>query len=91
MISWAKMQNTLLLTGVLDQHSLIPLWQHYLEWDKEIFYIDVSALGRVDSAGLSLLIYFVIQHNVEIIGANNTLTGLIRLYNLKQVLNHYDQ
>lgn len=69
MLNWDLKKNddkiTLLLTGALSRHTLLPLWQQrtvllsatnldkpYIEWD-------LSGLTRIDSAGFAALCDFL--------------------------------
>nr|WP_154324462.1 lipid asymmetry maintenance protein MlaB [Pantoea sp. 201603H] len=90
-LSWHVDAVTLYLSGKLDGETLLPLWQQRETVMKQIEIIDVSALERVDSAGLALLVHLrqIIQQqgNTPIFqGINDKLHSLIALYNLQQII-----
>lgn len=90
-LSWNSRDATLALAGRLDRESLLPFWQQRetLLAGKRI--LDVSALERVDSAGLALLAQVYQQQNRQengfvITGAGERLKTLIALYNLNDIV-----
>ena len=85
-ITVQKRDNVLHLSGVLDCDTLNELWHNRTELLKDIKGIGVSALIRVDSAGLALLTYFCIKQNVKLLEINQQLKTLIILYDLDTLL-----
>lgn len=85
-ITVQKQDKILHLSGVLDCDTLNQLWHNRTELLKDITGIDVSALNRVDSAGLALLTYFCIKQNIKLIAINRQLKTLIVLYDLDALL-----
>ncbi|TQI82410.1 phospholipid transport system transporter-binding protein [Serratia fonticola] len=90
-LSWASLQQTLVLRGELDRETLLPLWQQRetLLADKTV--IDVAQLQRVDSSGLALLLHLREQRReqgveITISGATERLKTLITLYNLQAIM-----
>ncbi len=88
-LNWTSQGATLALSGPLDRESLLPLWQQRSELlgDKQV--LDLSALERVDSAGLALLVHLYQQCQARgafsVIGAGERLKTLIALYNLDDI------
>lgn len=85
-ITVQKQDNILHLRGVLDCDTLNELWHNRTDLLKDINCIDVSALSRVDSAGLALLAYFCIKQSIKLIEINQQLKSLIVLYDLDALL-----
>lgn len=85
-INWQHKGNTLFLNGVLDRQTLDQVWKQRQVLFKDISDVDVSALSRVDSAGLALLVYCSLQFHLKLIGVSEQLTTLIKLYNLGKVI-----
>lgn len=57
-LSWARDGETLALRGELDQIS-VPLWDARAQATDGVSAIDLSAVTRVDTAGLALLVHFI--------------------------------
>ncbi|WNN44807.1 MULTISPECIES: lipid asymmetry maintenance protein MlaB [Winslowiella] len=90
-LSWQVEASTLHLRGELDRETLLSLWQQRETMMKQIDTIDVSALDRVDSAGLALLVHLrqILQQqgkNPLFTGVTDKLSSLITLYNLQQII-----
>ncbi|QIQ22497.1 STAS domain-containing protein [Zophobihabitans entericus] len=84
-VQWQKQQQTLVLSGVLDRNTLNTIWQE-TDIAQNMQSIDVSALTRVDSAGLALLAYYCTHHDIALRGVSSQLSTLIELYNLSTVI-----
>lgn len=90
-LSYESQLQTLILRGVLDRETLLPLWQQRSALLTDKTKIDVTELQRVDSAGLALLVHLTAhqhQHGIElkISGATNQLRTLVTLYNLQTIM-----
>ena len=90
-LSWWVESATLHLQGELDRETLLALWQQRETVMGQIDTIDVSALERVDSAGLALLVHLrqMLQQQGKtplFTGINGKLRSLITLYNLQQLI-----
>ncbi|MGV3345624.1 lipid asymmetry maintenance protein MlaB [Enterobacteriaceae bacterium LUAb1] len=87
-LNWNSDNRTLHLQGELMSETLLPLWQQRDELLNHCQDIDVSALSRVDSAGVALLVHF--RHfktpAIEISGRTAQLDALIILYNLRSLM-----
>ncbi|QHM73676.1 lipid asymmetry maintenance protein MlaB [Mixta intestinalis] len=90
-LSWRIEAGTLFLQGELDRETLLGLWQQRETAMQNIAAIDVSALQRVDSAGLALLVHLrqiAQQQGAAPVfrGVTDKLHSLITLYNLQQII-----
>lgn len=90
-LSWHLEANQLRLSGELERETLLALWEQRETVMKQIDTIDVSALERVDSAGLALLVHLrqiALQQGKAPLftGVNDKLRSLITLYNLQQII-----
>ncbi|MGB9095696.1 lipid asymmetry maintenance protein MlaB [Erwinia sp.] len=90
-LSWRLEANQLHLSGELERETLLALWKQRETVMKQIDTIDVSALERVDSAGLALLVHLrqiALQQGKtpHFTGINDKLRSLITLYNLQQII-----
>ncbi|WP_147200003.1 lipid asymmetry maintenance protein MlaB [Pantoea sp. MBD-2R] len=90
-LTWRIEANQLRLAGELERETLLPLWQQRETVVKQIDTIDVSALERVDSAGLALLVHLrqivLAQGKApQFTGITDKLRSLIALYNLQQII-----
>lgn len=90
-LSWHLESNQLRLSGALQHETLLPLWQQRETVVKQIDTIDVSALERVDSAGLALLVHLrqlalKEGQTLQFSGITDKLRSLIALYNLQQII-----
>lgn len=90
-LNWQVDAATLRLRGELDRETLLSLWEQRETVMAQIDTIDVSALDRVDSAGLALLVHLrqILQQqgkNPLFIGVTDKLRSLITLYNLQQII-----
>ena len=86
-LSWTRDGERLALHWELDQDLLVPLWEARAQATDGVSTIDLSALTRVDTAGLALLMHFVelIRHQgreAKLIGKSDNLQTLASLYNL---------
>jgi len=90
-LNWRIEANQLHLAGELERETLLPLWQQREKVMTQIDTIDVSALERVDSAGLALLVHLrqiALQQGKtpSFTGVTDKLRSLIALYNLQQFI-----
>ena len=90
-LNWRIEANRLRLAGELERETLLPLWQQRETVMTQIDTIDVSALERVDSAGLALLVHLrqiALQQGKtpSFTGVTDKLRSLIALYNLQQFI-----
>jgi phospholipid transport system transporter-binding protein len=88
-LRWARQGETLNLEGVLEEQTLRPLWVARAEVSRDLRYIALQGLERVDTAGLALLVHLVALasssgQSVTISGVSPSLRTLARLYNLPQ-------
>ncbi|WP_406671214.1 lipid asymmetry maintenance protein MlaB [Raoultella terrigena] len=86
-LSWTRSGERLALQGELDQDLLVPLWDDRAQATEGVSTIDLSAVTRVDTAGLALLVHFVALirrqgRKAQLIGKSDNLQTLIGLYNL---------
>ncbi|OMP92987.1 lipid asymmetry maintenance protein MlaB [Raoultella terrigena] len=86
-LSWTRSGERLALQGELDQDLLVPLWDDRAQATEGVSTIDLSAVTRVDTAGLALLVHFVALirrqgREAQLIGKSDNLQTLIALYNL---------
>lgn len=87
----AREENTLRLEGELDRDTLLSVWEQRETLVNAIELIDVSALERVDSSGLALLVHLreiATQQGgaLRFVGIGDKLQSLITLYNLQQII-----
>lgn len=90
-LNWHVDAATLRLQGELDRETLLSLWEQRETVMTQIDTIDVSALDRVDSAGLALLVHLrqILRQQGKsplFIGVTDKLRTLITLYNLQQII-----
>ncbi|MCP1064828.1 lipid asymmetry maintenance protein MlaB [Serratia symbiotica] len=90
-LSHESQLQTLILRGVLDRETLLPLWQQRGALMADKNEINVAQLQRVDSAGLALLVHLrAHQHQLgvelKISGATDRLRTLVALYNLQTIM-----
>ncbi|WP_118985581.1 lipid asymmetry maintenance protein MlaB [Photorhabdus sp. CRCIA-P01] len=90
-LSWEKVEQTLILKGILDRDTLLPLWQQKEKLMADIDCINVSQLEYVDSTGLALLVRF--KHHMQkrgdklrFSGIDERLNTLITLYDLQEII-----
>lgn len=89
-LHWQVDGEVLRFSGVLDSQSLLCFWaqRHTLLPGKRV--LDLTAVTRVDSAGLAMLIH--IQNEtyglatIKLIGGSERLSTLIKLYNLNEIM-----
>lgn len=86
-LSWRCEGERLVLQGELDQNFLLPLWEARGAVTPGISVIDLTALSRVDTAGLALLMHFIELirsqgRNVVLEGVSEKVATLKGLYNL---------
>ncbi|MFB6434956.1 MAG: lipid asymmetry maintenance protein MlaB [Candidatus Malihini olakiniferum] len=90
-LRWTSQDSTLSLSGDLDRDSLLPFWQQRKRLLAGKHVLDISALERVDSAGLALLAH-VYQQQIRsqvpllITGASERVKTLIGLYHLNEII-----
>lgn len=90
-LRWQLQASTLHLSGQLDRDTLLALWQQRENVMAKAEIIDVSALERVDSAGLALLVHLreIAREQGRMprfSGINDKLRSLITLYNLQEII-----
>ena len=88
-LSWQREAATLHLVGELDSDTVGQIWHKREQIMAGVKVLNLSALSRVDTAGLALLIHLVAfarQHHAEIAlqGATDNLQTLTTLYNLPE-------
>ena len=86
-LRWAREEDLLRLEGELDQDFLVPLWEARAEATQGVGTIDLSAVTRVDTAGVALLIHLIEEikrqgHRVNLVGVSEKMNTLVQLYNL---------
>jgi phospholipid transport system transporter-binding protein len=86
-LRWTREGGRLSLQGELDQDFLVPLWNVREEVTQGIETIDLSAITRVDTAGVALLMHLVAGirqqgTSVNIVGKSEKMNTLVQLYNL---------
>ncbi|MBS0849606.1 lipid asymmetry maintenance protein MlaB [Citrobacter sp. JGM124] len=90
-LSWQRNAQVLSLSGELNSENLSPLWEQRKEVVMGVTTFDLSALTRVDTAGLALLIHLVAEakkqgNEVELYQISENLQTLVQLYNLPESL-----
>ena len=90
-LHWSREANTLRLEGELERDTLLDLWEQRETLISGATLIDVSALERVDTSGLALLVHLreiVSQQGgaLQFVGIGDKLQSLITLYNLQQII-----
>lgn len=90
-LRWTCENGLLRLQGELDQDYLVPLWEAREAATQGVETIDLSAVSRVDTAGVALLIHLVDRirrqgRQVKIVGASEKMRTLVQLYNLPSKL-----
>lgn len=86
-LRWTREKGLLRLQGELDQDFLVPLWDAREDATLDVETIDLSAVTRVDTAGVALLIHLVERirrqgRQASIVGASEKMKTLVQLYNL---------
>ncbi|MDX6020584.1 lipid asymmetry maintenance protein MlaB [Scandinavium sp. V105_16] len=86
-LRWTREGGRLSLQGELDQDFLVPLWEAREEATQGIDTIDLTAITRVDTAGVALLMHLVAHirqqgGTVKIEGKSEKMNTLVQLYNL---------
>lgn len=88
-LHWELRDTTLFLKGELDNNALCRIWAARDELTRQLTQIDLSALDRVDTGGLALLLHFIAlakDHRGELpilTGISENLRTLAQLYNLQ--------
>ncbi|AUX74045.1 lipid asymmetry maintenance protein MlaB [Erwinia pyrifoliae] len=90
-LRWEIEAGQLRLIGELERETLLPLWQQREAVMERVETIDVSALERVDSGGLALLVHLrqiAIDNGRKprFSGVTDKLNSLITLYNLQKII-----
>jgi len=90
-LSWQTQGQTLLLQGELDRVTLLSLWAQRENVLRDIHFLDVSRLDRVDSAGVAMLLHLCALQaqrgmTLTLTGVTEKLRTLITLYNLDNIL-----
>ncbi|ETS32911.1 anti-sigma B factor antagonist [Photorhabdus temperata] len=90
-LSWEKVEQTLILKGILDRDTLLSLWQQKEKLLAGINGVNVSQLEHVDSTGLALLVRFkhhIQKEGVKLLfsGVSERLSTLITLYDLQEII-----
>ena len=88
-LNWIRDGKRLSLNGELDQDFLVPLWDAREEATRGVETIDLSAITRVDTAGVALLVHLVALIRaqggpVSIEGKSEKMKTLVQLYNLPE-------
>jgi phospholipid transport system transporter-binding protein len=86
-LRWTREGGRLSLQGELDQDFLVPLWEAREEVTQGVDTIDLTAITRVDTAGVALLMHLVAHirqqgRTVKIEGKSEKMNTLVQLYNL---------
>jgi len=86
-LSWTRDGERRALQGELDQDVLNPLWDARAEALQGVSVIDLTALTRVDTAGVALLVHFIALvkkqgRAVKLEGVSDNVLTLAQLYNL---------
>lgn len=86
-LNWTRDSERLALRGELDQDTLNSLWQERAQVMQDVSVIDLSAVSRVDTAGLALLLHLIdgakqSGRAVRLDSASDNLRTLVQLYNL---------
>jgi len=86
-LRWTREGGRLSLQGELDQDFLVPLWEAREEATQGVDTIDLTAITRVDTAGVALLMHLVANirqqgRTVKIEGKSEKMNTLVQLYNL---------
>jgi phospholipid transport system transporter-binding protein len=88
-LSWTRENDTLFLSGELDQDLLIPLWDSREFAMQGVTVIDLHSVTRVDTAGVALLVHLVAEGKkqgaaVKLAGVSDNVLTLEKLYNLPE-------
>lgn len=79
--------NALVFSGVLDRDAVPALWGRCAAWSNGITQLDLSAVERVDSAGVALLAELAARTGAdEVLGEPAGLAELRRAYRLGATL-----
>ncbi len=86
-LTWTREGKRLSLQGELDQDVLNPLWEARVQAMQGVSVIDLSALSRVDTAGVALLVHLIAEarqqgQSVTLAGVSDKVVTLAQLYNL---------
>ncbi|WP_318356176.1 lipid asymmetry maintenance protein MlaB [Enterobacter sp.] len=86
-LTWTREGERLSLQGELDQDVLNPLWEARVQAMQGVSVIDLSALSRVDTAGVALLVHLIAEarqqgQSVTLAGVSDKVVTLAQLYNL---------
>jgi len=86
-LTWTREGERLSLQGELDQDVLNPLWEARVQAMQGVGVIDLSALSRVDTAGVALLVHLIAEarqqgQSVTLAGVSDKVVTLAQLYNL---------
>ncbi len=86
-LTWTREGERLSLQGELDQDVLNPLWEARVQAMQGVSVIDLSALSRVDTAGVALLVHLIAEarqqgQSVMLAGVSDKVATLAQLYNL---------
>lgn len=94
-LNWQAENGVITLSGDLDRETLLPFWKVRQQViGADITTIDVSALSRVDSAGLAMLVHLLDEGEsrkqpLKLTGMTEKLQMLASLYNLQQIIQPY--
>ncbi|MGP1931386.1 MAG: lipid asymmetry maintenance protein MlaB [Arsenophonus sp. ET-YP4-MAG3] len=90
-LSWEKIDQTLILKGKLDHDTLIVFWQHRNKILKGINIINISKLYHIDSTGLAMFVRLKSEQQLEnkliFNGISKRFKTLIKLYKLENFIN----
>ena len=86
-LTWTREGERLSLQGELEQDVLNSLWEARVQAMQGVSVIDLSALSRVDTAGVALLVHLIAEarqqgQSVTLAGVSDKVVTLAQLYNL---------
>lgn len=55
-LSWENRDGTLFLNGVMESHTLLPLWKARKQAMQNVSAINTADVTHIDSTGLALLV-----------------------------------
>ncbi|MGP1939425.1 MAG: lipid asymmetry maintenance protein MlaB [Arsenophonus sp. ET-DL9-MAG3] len=90
-LSWEKIDQTLILIGKLDHNTLTTFWQQRNQILKDINIINISKLYHIDSSGLAMFVRLKSEQQSEnkliFNGISKRFETLIKLYKLESFIN----
>lgn len=85
MLTYEIKDQCLYLTGDLNYQTLEDLWNTPFDF-KNIQLVNLARLTKLDSAGLALLVNWVVCYQIKVQEIDEKMKMLIELYNLKEIL-----